>query len=211
MKKKRKVKKKVKILLVIIILVAAAIAGLLLYNHFNQKNTVKEAKVVSTVDKYGYELKDNKSKKYQEMFAELKEILSAKEVDEEEYAKKIAEMFVYDFYSLSDKTAKTDIGGVDFVYPDVLENFLQNAQDTYYKYVESNIYNNRKQTLPEVSDIEIESVEQDEFAYGDETDSEAYTIKVKWSYTSDSFSDYQDEAELVFIHDDIKLYLVELQ
>jgi ABC-type Na+ efflux pump permease subunit len=211
MRLKRKVKKKLRISLIIIIVILILIAGLFTYYKLNSNETVTEAKVVSSVDKYGYELKDNKSKKYQTMFAELKDILSKSKVDEEEYVKKISEMFIYDFYTLNDKTAKTDIGGVDFVYPDILENFLQNAQDTYYKYVESNIYNNRKQSLPEVSNIEIESVDTEEFAYGEKTDSEAYKVTVKWSYTDDSFSDYQKEATLIFIHDDIKLYLVELQ
>ena len=134
-----------------------------------------------------------------------------KEVNEEEYVKIISEMFVYDFYSLNDKTAKTDVGGVDFVYPAILENFLQNAQNTYYKYVESNIYNNRKQSLPVVTNITVGSVNKIPFAYGDKTDENAYSVKVNWSYTDEQFSGYQKEATLVWIHDDIKLSLVELQ
>ena len=126
-------------------------------------------------------------------------------------AKKIAEMFIYDFYSLDDKDAKTDIGGVDFVYNGVLENFLQNAQNTYYKYVESNIYGNRNQSLPTVKDIEIKNVTQEVFAYGDKTDEKAYIVEASWDYTDDSFTDYQKSGELVFVHDDIKLVLVELQ
>ena len=112
---------------------------------------------------------------------------------------------------LEDKEAKTDIGGVDFVYSEIRENFLQNAQNTYYKYVENNIYNNRKQSLPVVSNITIDSVENDEYEYNEKSDSEAYKIKVSWTYTDDKYSDYQKEAELIFIHDDIKLSLVELQ
>ena len=46
-------------------------------------------------------------------------------------------MFVYDFFSLEDKAAKTDVGGVEFVHPSAIANFLLNAEDTYYKYVES--------------------------------------------------------------------------
>ena len=120
-------------------------------------------------------------------------------------------MFIYDFYSLNDKTAKTDVGGVDFVYSEITDNFLENAEDTYYKYVESNIYNDRKQALPIVSDITIDSVEKTEFAYGKKTDAEAYKVNVSWGYTESAFDDYQKKAELIFIHDDKKLCLVELQ
>jgi len=208
-----RLKKKVKVVLCIILWVLVAVAGVVVYKkYFDDKpKEVKETKVVNEVDKYGYTLRDNKPTKYKEMFTELKEILNKDPVDEEEYVKKISEMFIYDFYSLNDKTAKTDIGGVDFVYPDILENFLQNAQDTYYKYIESNIYNNRKQSLPVVSNISVDSVAQREFAYGNKNDPEAYVVEASWAYTDDSFSDYQKSATLVFIHDDIKLSLVELQ
>ena len=61
-----------------------------------------------------------------------------------------------------------------------------------------------------VSDIKIDNVEQKEFTYGEETDEKAYYVDVTWDYTKDEFSKYQKEAKLVFIHDDIKLSLVEL-
>lgn len=207
MKKKRKKK----LFTAIVIIILLAIAVILAYMCFNKPaKEVKEVKIVSQIDSYGYQLKDNKSKKYHEMFKELKDILKD-EVDEEEYVKKISEMFIYDFYTLDDKDAKTDVGGVDFVYEGVLDNFLQNAQNTYYKYVESNIYNNRSQKLPTVKDIEINSVENKPYAYGDKTDEEAYYIGITWDYTDTSFATYQKSAVLVFIHDDKKLCLVELQ
>lgn len=207
-----KLKKKVKRLIIVLLLIVIIVVGFLIYKNHTKKEEVKEVKVINQIEKYGYSLKENKPAKYKEMFNELKEILSEENVDEEKYVSKISEMFVYDFYSLKDKTAKTDIGGVDFVYSGVLENFLENAQDTYYKYIENNIYNDRKQNLPVVTDIKIDSVEQKEFTYGEQTDSEAYTVKVIWNYTDkESFNSYQKEAELVFIHDDIKLSLVELQ
>ncbi len=207
-----KLKKKVKITLYIILLLIVAFAGVFVYKKFYDKpEDIKEVKVVNKVEKYGYSLKESKPAKYKEMFKELKEILSKDKVDEEAYVKKISEMFIYDFYSLNDKVAKTDIGGTDFVYNEVLENFHQNAQDTYYKYIESNIYNNRKQSLPVVATISVDNVEKKAFAYGDKTDEEAYVVDVSWTYTDDQFSDYQNKATLVFIHDDVKLSLVELQ
>lgn len=207
-----KLKKKVKVTIFIIILVLLAIGGLYIYkNKTTKKKEVKEVKIVSEVSKFDYKLKENKSTTYKEMFKELKEILKEDPVNEEEYVKKISEMFVYDFYTLNDKTAKTDIGGVDFVYQPILENFLTNAEDTYYKYLESNIYNERKQALPVVTNINIEDVVNGPFAYGNQTDDKAYAVKLTWSYTDDQFSGYQKNATLVFIHDGIKLSLVELQ
>lgn len=206
-----RLKKKVKrTILIILIIALVALIGFAVYKYKN-KTKVKEVKVVDKIEKYGYKLKETKPEAYKKMFKELKEILSADKVDEEKYAKKISEMFIYDFYSLDDKLAKTDIGGVDFLYPAVTENFLLNAQDTYYKYVESNIYDNRTQDLPIVDKIEMKNVSQKEFAYQDKTDDNAYFVDVTWSYKDGKFTDYQNSATLVFIHDDIKLCLVELQ
>ena len=206
-----RLKKKVRVFLIIILFLAAFLVAFLIWKGHKEKPTeVEEVKVINQVEKYGYNLKENKPEAYKKMFEELKEILNESTVDEEAYAKKIAEMFVYDFYSLEDKTAKTDIGGVEFISPAILENFLQNAQDTYYKYVESNIYGNRKQNLPVVTNIEIKEYNQKAFAYGSSTDEKAIYVDVVWSYTDEAFSDYQKKATLVFIHDDIKLSLVEL-
>ena len=209
MKLKKGVKK---LIIAIVIILLLALLGFVVYKYFSSNESeVKEAKIVSHIEKYGYKLKENKPKAYKEMFKELEDILNADKVDEEAYVKKIAEMFVYDFYSLDDKDAKTDVGGVDFVYSKVLENFLQNAQNTYYKYVESNIYNNRNQKLPIVKDIEVTELVTKPFAYGNETDEKAYEVSVKWDYTDPDFSTYQKEGKLIFIHDDVKLSLVELQ
>lgn len=204
-------KKPKKILITVIVLAAIAAIAFVGYNVFFGKQEVQEAKVLKTIKKYGYTLKDNKTKRYQEMFEQLDKILKKDPVDEEEYVKQITEMFIYDFYSLSDKSTKTDVGGTDFVYQPSLSNFLDNAEDTYYKYVESNIYGNRKQNLPVVDKITIDSVEQTEYAYGETSDDKAYEVTVSWTYTDSDFDDYQKEATLTFIHDDIKLSLAELK
>ncbi len=207
MKLKKKPKRILIGILVVVAIAAIAYVGL---NVFGAKE-VQEAKVLKTIKKYGYTLKDNKTKRYQEMFEQLDKILKKDPVDEEEYVKQITKMFIYDFYSLDDKSAKTDVGGTDFIYQASLENFLENAEDTYYKYVESNIYGDRKQELPVVDEIKIESVEETEFAYGETSDENAYEVQVSWTYTDDAFSDYQKEATLTFIHEDIKLSLAELK
>lgn len=207
-----KLKKKVKITLIaIIVILVVAVAGIFTYKTFFSKPVIKEAKVLKEIKDYGYVLKDNKSKKYQALFKDLAKILESDKVDYETYASKLAEMFIVDFYSLSDKTAKTDVGGVDIVQPDTLNNFLENAENTFYKYVESNIYNNRKQNLPEVNTVEVESVEKTTFTYNDTIDENAYEVKVKWDYTDSEFANYQNEATLIFVNKDKKLYLVELK
>ena len=210
---KKKLKRKPKKLLIILILILSC--GLIvggIYLSIIKKPQVKETKVVSKISKYGYNLKSNKSAEYKKLFQKLKKVLTGDEIDEKEYVKTITEMFIVDFYSLNDHSAKTDVGGTDFIYPEILENFLENAEDTIYKYVESNIYKQRKQKLPKVDVVTINKIENEEFAYGDKIDENAYKIEVSWTYKDETIADgYQNEATLIFIHNGIKLELVELQ
>ena len=181
--------------------------GFLVYEEFKPKEA-KRVKVVNEIKEYGYTLKDNKSARYKKMFQELKDILSKKEVDEEAYVKKISEMFILDFYTLNDKLANTDIGGIDFVNSNSKANFLNKAEDTMYKYVESNIYGNRKQSLPVVDEITIKDVQKIDYALLD-NNVEAYQVDVSWTYKKDM--DYQDKATLIFVHEDKVLSLVEIK
>ncbi len=210
MKLKKKAKKIIIIVVVLVLLIGLGVGGFFLYKKLNPKKEIEEVKVLKSIEAYGYELKDNKDDKYKKMFKELETILRKDEVSNEEYVKKIAEMFIYDFYSLNNKTTKTDVGGVDFVLPASLENFLVNAEDTYYKYVESNLYNERKQVLPMVDVVTITTVTPTEYVYGG-AKNEAYEVKVTWTYTDTKFANYQSSATLMFIKNDIKYYLVELQ
>ena len=205
-----KMKKKTKKILIIILILLLILLGYLIYTKVIKKDNVKESKVIAEIDDFGYELRDNKDERYKKMFKELQDILKEKEVDYDKYASKISEMFIYDFYSLDNKLAKNDIGGVDFIYPDALSNFLTNAESTYYKYVESNIYGNRNQSLPLVDEITVGDINKTEFAVGDTNVDDAMEINVTWTYTSDSFSDYQKSATLTLIKDKKKLYIVQL-
>lgn len=207
MKLKKKAKK---ILIITFITILVVILAFLIMKKTLFKETVKEAQVLNKIDKYNYVLKDNKSKKYQKEFSELVKILKKEEVNEEEYASKIAEMFIIDFYSLSDKSAKTDVGGVDFIHPDILSNFLENAEDTFYKHVESNIYGNRNQSLPTIDTVTIESIEKTPFSYNETTDENAYLVKATWTYKEEAFSTYQTKASMILVHKDEKLYIAEL-
>ena len=86
-----KLKKKPKILMIgVALLLVIALVIVLAINFWPQEQKVKEVKVLKSIDEYGYQLKDNKTKKYKDMFKELEDILRADTVDEEAYAKKIA-------------------------------------------------------------------------------------------------------------------------
>ncbi len=204
-----KLKKKVKVILIIAIILIVAGLGFLAYESVKPK-AVKTATVENEIEEYGYTLKSTRNDRYKEAFQELKDILSKKEVDEEAYVEQISKMFIMDFYTLNDKLANTDVGGIDFVHTNAKTNFLEKAEDTVYKYVENDIYGNREQQLPEVTEVTVEKVENIEYTIGtDFTDDNAYQVEVSLKYKEDM--DYPTKATLIFVHEDNKLSLVEVE
>ena len=58
---------------------------------------------------------------------------SYKEHNEEDECQLVAAYFVCDYYTFVDKK-KNEIGGVDYMYPEMVENFSQYAQTSFYSY-----------------------------------------------------------------------------
>ena len=61
------------------------------------------------------------------------------------------------------------------------------------------------------STFQLLETENIKYTYGEITDENAYSVDVVWTYTEEKFSDYQQKANLTFVHKDNKLYLVELK
>ena len=205
-----KLKKGVKrFLIILLILVVLAGGAFLVWKFYPKERAQEAATVVSEISGYGYTLKSNKSAQYKEMFQELTDILSESPVDEEAYVEQISKMFILDFYTLSDKVANTDVGGVDFVHSAAQTNFLEKAEDTIYKYVESDIYGERDQKLPTVDEITVSSIDNVTYELSDSVDDNAYQVNLSWTYKEDM--GYQNEAVLTFVHEGEKLSLVEME
>ena len=204
-----KLKKKVKVILVIAILLIVAGLGFIAYESVKPK-AVRKATVENEIKEYGYTLKSTRNDRYKEMFQELQDILSKENVDEKAYLEQISKMFIMDFYTLDDKLANTDVGGIDFVHTNAKTNFLEKSEDTVYKYVENDIYGNRDQKLPEVTEVAVDNIENIEYTIGtDFSDDSAYQVEVSIKYKEDM--DYPTKATLTFVHEDNKLSLVEVE
>lgn len=198
-----------RLLLVIIFLILAFIifaVGSYLIRMGNNKQT--EVKVISEIQQYGYKLEDNKTRLYNNLFDELDEELNKKDINEQKYAELVAKLFVVDFYNLENKLNKNDIGGIQFVYTSIRDNFILNAKNTLYKYIESNTNGGRNQELPVVSNVEVVNSKNDSYDYGKKTDTNAYKLTLHWSYKKNL--GYQTEADLILIHEGKKLSIVEL-
>ena len=207
----KKIKLKYVIIFVLIVIFVLLFLGI--KNIYDSLNT-EGVKTLMTIEKYGYTLNENDSPYFKELFEELKENLESDDIDEKAYAESISKLFTVDFYSLKYAVSKSDVGGLQFVYTDYQTTFKTKAKDTVYAYVESNVYGKRKQTLPNVKNVEIKNIEQKEYEsekeYNDELvkDEEAYYVDLEITYDKDL--DYPEKVSLVIVHKDDKLEIVKM-
>ncbi len=203
MKKKRKINvKRVAILIILLVLI---ISGIILgVCKLTAKDVdTKAVKEVASIDAYGYTLRDNATAYYKKLFKELEKVLNTDDVDEEKYSELVAQMFIADFFSLDNKISKNDVGGVQFVYANYQNDFEKYAMDAVYKTVESDVYGDREQTLPEVTKVTVTKVKNDSYTYGENTDDNAYIYNFEVEYKEDL--GYQTEGSLTLIHNGNKI------
>ena len=205
--KKDKLKKIMLLTLVILLIILALVVYFKFFK--KEKKEIKENKVVDTIKNYDYHLKEEDSKLTCTLFNELDKVLSKEEIDEEKYAKLISKLFVIDFYTLNNKLSNTDIGGIQYIHPDIKDNFILKAENTVYKYVKSNIYGNRTQELPIVTNTTVEDIKTINYTSKSHKDNNSYQIKMNVEYQKDL--KYPTEIELKLIHKDKKLYIIEVK
>ncbi len=208
-------------ILIILVLVLVVVGGVFVYKKMKPERAVKpaaETKRLDNIKGYDYVLYDNSNKLYRDLFFQLKVVLEKEEVDEQKYAELISKMFIADFYTLNNKVTNNDIGGVDFIYSKNRENFKLKASDTLYKYIESNVYGDRKQVLPEVESFGEATVTKKNYSYisGKDdpialsvTDPESYTVKINWTYKNNL--NYQKSAIIQLVHEGKVLSIVSVQ
>ena len=204
----KKISKKAKrTFIIFLVIVLLALVGLLVYSFTKSfEKPIKKVEKLDEMKEYGYYLEDDATELYKKLYNELKEVLNKKEIDEEKYASLVAQLCVSDYYNLDNKMSKDDIGCTQFILDDYKENFCLESSDTVYKYVEQNVYGDRKQKLPIVKDIEVVSNEKISYNYGSINDNEAYDVKVKVTYKENL--GYPEEVEIKLVHSDKKLDII---
>lgn len=205
--------KKNKIWIIAISLVILfSILGYLAYNIFFKKEVKKDEPNnetnITEINGYGITLTDNDTALYKTEFETLKTNLESENIDYQEYAKSIAKLYIIDLYTINNKVNKYDVGGLEFVYEGAKDNYVTNVTDTLYKYVEDNSKNKRKQELPVVNSINVESINDATYKVNsDNVTYNGYKVKVTWDYEKDL--GYDKTAELIIINKDNHLYVVE--
>lgn len=200
-------KKKYKYPLLLLILVIIIIVGLIVFKVFFAKDEVKNnVKVIDTIVDFSYTLDERDTKLMKDTYEELKNILKEKEINYNEYSKVLAKMFVIDLFTMDNKINKYDVACLEYVYPDNLENFKTNVEDTIYKLMEDNTYGKRTEKLSIVNSVEVTNEEESTFKINEE-EVPSYVVTLNWTYDKDL--GYDKNATITMIRKDKKLYVVE--
>ena len=199
-------KKKYKLGLILIAILIVLILVITIIFLLKGDKKVEKTKVVDSIDNFSYTLDDRDTKLMKETYNELKDILNKDQIDYESYAKTLAKLFVIDLFTMNNKINKYDVGSTEYVYPESVDNFKLNVEDTIYKSMEDNSDGKRKQDLPEVISVDASNIEEVEFEIKEEIE-KVYEVKLTWEYEKDLR--YDDNATIKLLNVDDKLYVVE--
>lgn len=193
--------------IVIAVIIIAVTSVKIVFDFFvTDSREVQTKKELENLELYGYTLDDLDTPLYKTYFNELKDILSKEELNWEDYAGGLTKLFVTDFYSLSNKITSSDIGGVEFIHHDMLDNFVMHAGDTIYNHVKNNVYGDRTQELPTVSNVTITEVVSESYTYNG-NNYESYKVSATWEYEKDL--GYDNSGTFYLIKDNNKLNVVQ--
>ena len=199
-------KKKYKLGLIMIATLIVLILVITIIFLLKGDKKVEKTKVVDSINNYSYTLDDRDTKLMKETYNVLKDILNKDQIDYELYAKTLAKLFVIDLFTMNNKINKYDVGSTEYVYPESVDNFKLNVEDTIYKSMEDNSDGKRKQDLPEVISVDALNIEEVEFEIKEEKE-KVYEVKLTWEYEKDL--GYDDNATIKLLNVDDKLYVVE--
>ena len=160
----------------------------------NSKDSYKDS-----IDSMDYHLRSNATKYQTELF---KDLTKAVEDGSEKYeiAKLVAENYVADFYTWSNKDGTYDVGGMYYVYSPQKTTIYTQARNTYYKYVTYYINEFGANNLLEVENITStlgDKVGTYEFE-GKKYDS--YFVTCEWTYKNEAtFSNVSTKIDGGFV------------
>lgn len=211
---RRKVNKKRRIALIKIVVILAClflVAGTALYfvgRLIRKPEIVNVSKVENTIESYNYILNDNSSDYYKEEFETLKEMLNSETWDKLEEAKLIAKLYTIDLLSLNNKINKYEVTSSQYFYPSKQDMHTSKVIDTFYNLLEDDAYDDRKQKLPEVSNVEVVDITEDTYII-DENEYPCITVNLNITYKEDL--GYQKTSKVNLILDNDKYYVVSFE
>ena len=142
---------------------------------------------------------------YEELALACNSIEDMENEDLSELCGILVKNFIADFFTWNNKRGSYDVGGIDYVFGPSHMNFSSNSRQYYYYDLDLLIEKYGVENLPEVTNIQIESVEHQDDTYQvvttvhdysnntdhDETEEyDAYLVKASWDYILEEGSSY---------------------
>lgn len=192
---------------IIVLVLILAILAAYIFSHFTFKNKKKEgfSVVVDKISKYGYTLDERDSDLMREKFKELKKVLKDDDVDYNEYAKLIAQMYIIDLYDIDKKVNKYDVPCLEYIYESEHDKFKKMIKEQFYSQIVDNSDEDRKQELPSIESIEVLSSDNTKIEIN-KKEYDGYVVTLSWTYKKDLGYDKKSEVKMVV--DNNKLYVV---
>ena len=122
---------------------------------FTKSEVKNNVKVIDSIVDFSYTLDERDTTLMKDTYKELKRVLKEKDINYEEYASILARLFVIDLFTMDNKINKYDVACLEYVYPDNVDNFKTNVEDTIYKTIEDNTYGKRTKKLSVVSRVNV--------------------------------------------------------
>jgi hypothetical protein len=210
--KNQKAKDWLKGIILIAILFLVVGFGLISYERMQNKRNkpVNVAVINDKIDKYGYTLNNNATAYYQQEFDNLKSLADSNGNDEE-IAKQVAKLFVIDLYSMNYKVNKYEVTSAQYFYSDKQDMHKQKVIDKLYNLMEDNTYGDRKQSLPEVTNVTINSSTKSTYALSDKNKVDSYIIDLTITYKEDLGYDTDVLITMVKDSNNINMSVVNMQ
>ena len=102
--------------------------------------------------------------------------------DTQEEAKQVAVSFAFDFFTLSNKKDQSDLGGLEFIPTAYINKFKDFATAYYYGNYPTIVNEYGKDSLPEVSDVQISGFEEAQGLQYNAQPVEGYYVDLKVTY-----------------------------
>ena len=154
------------------------------------------------IPEYSYTLRANCTDIQFEYFQELiaaVEKENTEEGDPKEIVQALVKSYVSDFYTWSNKEGVYDVGGSYYIYSGTRPNFLSDARDYFYHYINYYIDKYGQENLLEVQEVTINGVEKTAEFEVDGMKNDCYYVDASWTYV-DKQSEFDRDFKDVFVH-----------
>ena len=186
----------------------------LLFGCSTQEEEKKEPEVkpehVVLVSNESYEDPKKPSNAFKKAFNSLTEHVNAQ--DMEKVSEDVAICFVYDFFTLKNKENGTDIGGLTYLPQSRVEEFSEFALRNYYKNYDSIKNELGKNSLPEVTNVVVQSKTEMEVEYQGYTyDGYTFNLSVEYAETQIPTEELKTTMQLTCLIYEMKAMVISVK